>query len=793
MFDVAKHRVNTKVHELVSSWKYVRWDKFVPAPMNSTQMNKKGDMLCNDFITLDTETSWNHDEENSIGWIYQWAFTYQGQVVFGRKPSELIKALKAIEKVNNIGEYSVCESGAVCNKIDVYVHNLSYDYSYIGDWLRDAFGCMYRSGECSQTMLAIAPHSLIIYESAGFRFLCSFKLTHKSLAQWGKDMNTPHRKLVGTVDYDKINYQDSPLSFTDWKYMFYDVIVLDECLRTQLRIYNDDLLTVPLTVTGYVRRAVKNEYLKNKFNRYGFLDRRLNYDFYSMCKEEFSGGLTHGNRHYAGRTIRVGDIINGRRVKAIGHNDFRSHYPSQQRAYEFPISKPILYYDSEIAKKKGIKPLTMKQVLQITKTKCVLVRMRVSYAELKDSAISIPYLQFSHCTNGGFSASDMLVDNGRVIKCGTYSADRKYDKSFTIVCNEDDLKILMLQYKMCAIIEKVVTFRKGKLPKYLIDSIDNFFKGKTDYKDQVKALEELKVSGADPRFIEACTNLMIAKGMLNGIYGMSATDPVRESYVEDYEQLDAKERWSYVGLSDEDKEETLDNYYSDFTHFMDFQFGCWTTSHARLELIKFCIIVGWDAVLYGDTDSIYYIIFEDSNVEEKINAENKRLMERAESIGAFIVSDKGKKVHYDQFEREKEDIVSFRFLHAKCYAYEVIKYRKDGKPLLDCEGNKQFELKCVIAGVKRFGTDENGKTISRESELGSIDNLAPSFVFKACGGMTKKYVYSMPHIEYVNGHALEVASSCILMKTTKTLKGMEQIIEDHIGMNRIFTEIDCEE
>lgn len=777
---MARRGINKAVHNLVKSWKFVRWDKFTPEPIPFTNINKRGDTMCNDFITLDTETSWNHDPENPIGWLYQWALTYRGTVVFGRKPSELMTVLNKIKRVNNIGEYAITLDGSLCHKITVYVHNLSYDYTYIGDWLRMTFGEFYNSGVDSQKMLAITPHSLLSYESAGFVFKCSFKLTHKSLAQWGKDMNTPHRKLVDTVDYDAIHYQDSELSFTDWKYMFYDVIVLDECVRMQLKIYNDDLLTVPLTVTGYVRREVKREYVKDKRNRYGFLNRKLTSEMYQMCKDEFAGGLTHGNRFLAEKTVRP----NRKKGQSIKHRDFRSHYPSQQRSHEFPIGKPYLLFSKETAVKNGIRPPSLKRILEIAQTKCILVKMRVFYAELKDPNITIPYLQKCKCN----TSKKCITDNGRVIKIG--DRNEKWE-GFDITVNEDDLRILLYMYNMQVCVESVVTMQKGKLPQYLINSIDKFFKDKTDYKDQEKALEAMKVKSTDPRLIEAITNLMIAKGLLNGIYGMSATDPIREEFYENYDVLDNSSRWGKTYFTDDTKALMLQEYYSDFTHFMDYQFGLWTTSHARLELIKFCIIVGWENVLYCDTDSIFYL--STAEIEEKIEKANAKCLEHSEKVGAYITSNKGKKVYYDQFELEKENIVSFRFLHAKCYAYEKVKYRKDGQPMLDENGNEQTELVCVIAGVKKFGKDENGKTITREEELGTINNLTAAFVFKHCGGMTKKYIYALPHFEYINGHKTEVASSCILEKTTKTLKSMEEFVSEHIGVSEIYQEVECEE
>lgn len=767
--DIMKRQINTAVHQLVEKWDKVAWNDFRPTPMDCSQMNRKGDIMCNDFMTLDTETSWNHDAENPIGWIYQWAFTYNGQIVYGRRPSELVFALQRIKQVNQLGEYALTENGVLTRKITIFVHNLSYDYAYFENWLRDAFGGVYRSGESKENLLAIAPHSLITYEVDGFRFKCSFKLTHKSLAQWGKDINSKHRKLVGAVDYDIVRYQDTKLNKNDWKYMFYDVIVLDECLRQQMKFYNDDLISIPLTVTGYVRREVRNEFMKSKRNHYKFLDRKLTLENYKMCREEFAGGLTHGNRYYASKTIRVGDVINGKEVKMIRHRDFRSHYPSQQRAYEFPIGRPRLYYDYTAPKK--VKAPDIKKLLQLAKTSCVLCRLVISYAELRDSKISIPYLQHSKCYEGDHAKiEECILDNGRVLK---------FKGQTTITVNEDDLKILVSQYKMRYAVKRVVVMQRGMLPEFLINSIDKFFKGKTDYKDQVKALEELQVSGADPQMIEACINLMIAKGMLNGIYGMSATDPIRESFIEDYDTGD----WSKQVFDDEEKDSELTRYYNEFTHFMNYQFGLYTTSHARFELIKFCMLIGWENVLYSDTDSIFYI--SDDDIEAKIENMNKECLEHSEKVGAYITSNKGKKVHYDQFELEKEEIVSFRFLHAKCYAYEVIVEDKETH-------EKKTELKCTIAGVKRLGTKPSGKKITREKELGGIDNLKADFIFTHCGGNSKIYPHSKPHVIDINGHILEVASSCILQKTTKTLHEMEDIILD-LSEKTVFNEMECED
>ena len=103
--------------------------------------------------------------------------------------------------------------------------------------------------------------------------------------------------------------------------------------------------------------------------------------------------------------------------------------------------------------------------------------------------------------------------------------------------------------------------------------------------------------------------------------------------------------------------------------------------------MTFIELIGYDKAIYCDTDSIFY--FTDEETENKIENKNKELREYSEQIGAYVTVD-GEKIYYNQFDLEPEDINKFRFLHAKCYAYE-----------------DKGELHCTIAGVNK------GKYISK--------------------------------------------------------------------------------
>ena len=52
--------------------------------------------------------------------------------------------------------------------------------------------------------------------------------------------------------------------------MFYDVVALDECVEKQNFKWEDDMLSIPLTITGYVRRECFKHFEEDSQNRRDF-------------------------------------------------------------------------------------------------------------------------------------------------------------------------------------------------------------------------------------------------------------------------------------------------------------------------------------------------------------------------------------------------------------------------------------------------------------------------------------------------------------------------------------------
>ena len=112
-------------------WDFVQ-TTYEPIFTNIRTVKKQGFSKCEYLVCpsfLDTETSHNHNRKNPYAWVYQWCFEFNNQIFVGRKPSEFIILLLKIKKLYNLSENK---------KLVCFVHNLSYDYSYLYQYLLES-------------------------------------------------------------------------------------------------------------------------------------------------------------------------------------------------------------------------------------------------------------------------------------------------------------------------------------------------------------------------------------------------------------------------------------------------------------------------------------------------------------------------------------------------------------------------------------------------------------------------------------------------------------------------------
>ena len=590
---------------------------------NQGKKNKKSyrDII----ITFDIETSLIPYTDHSHMYIWQMQVGAIG-TVFGRTWDEFKKFLGELILDMKEDEYIV-----------IYVHNLAFEFQFLAG--------IYNFS--ADEVFAVKSRKVIkceMYEHVEFR--CSYALTNMSLSEFTKKMKVEHAKKPGEdIDYKVYRTSTTPLSEKALQYCQNDVLGLYEALTVQLNNDGDNLYTVPMTSTGYVRRETKQAL--RFVNRNYISNQIVDYDIYLLFREAFRGGNTHANRFFSGQILHD--------VKSY---DRASSYPDVQCNQLFPITEFKRGED------------TMHYITKLLKNnKPFICRVAFDKIHLTDRFWPIPYLTKDKSRNiiGG------LFDNGRILQA---------EHAETTV-TDVDLKIIMEEYSFDNIyVSDVYYSRYGKLPPAYIHNIVKYYRGKT----------ELKGTGDD-------YNYMKSKNLLNSIFGMSAQDPVKQSILFDM---------GLFRLDTVPAREIYEKYKK--RAFQPYQWGVWTTAHARMALEEGIKIAGHNCI-YVDTDSVKFI------GEADFSEFNKKAVSLSKQSHAFADDIKGK-THYMGVYEQEQTYARFKTLGAKKYVYEY----EDGV------------VHCTIAGVnKKLGGVEL-MNVSRETHTDPLQLFTDGFVFKGAGG-----------------------------------------------------------
>lgn len=584
-------------------------------------------------MTFDIETSKipTDGEGHYQAFMYIWQICIEGNVVFGRRWEELQEFM---EKVVNAYKLSEGE------RVVVYVHNLSFEFQFIQDYFEftDVF--------------AMASRSILTAKTAHLEFRCSYKLSNMSLAKFIENTpNTLHYKGVDDLDYATVRTPDTQLTEVEYGYCFNDVKGLYECVMELLK--EDNIATIPLTSTGYVRRDCRKAMNKNKNNRKMFLRSRLTLLQYKLLRECFRGGNTAGDRYLT-------NLI----LKKVGSYDLSSSYPFQMIAREYPLGK---WNYGVIPDIRTLEEYNMKY--------CTIARYTFKNIRLREEK-PIPYIPQSKCLALG---DDREIYNGRILHADI----------LTISMTNIDYDIVKEQYEYDEIaVEEFHYTRKGLLPKELRDTIMYYFEKKSELK------------GDEEHYYE----YMKSKNKLNSIYGMTVTNILNtEIEYHDGEYTEKK-------MTEEEMEEALDKYYKNHRSFLNYSWGVFVTAYARRELEDGLNIAGLDTI-YCDTDSVKYIGNHDREFEEYNERLNKECEERGIKNYAEV---NGKRFYMGIFDKEK-GYDEFITLGAKKYAFmQNGKLGITVSGLSKKKGAAELEKK---GGLRRFQRNEvfynSGRTIAQ--------------------------------------------------------------------------------
>jgi hypothetical protein len=220
----------------VSQFDYTILKKFKPIPRprgnpHGTKPYRYYPLVCG----FDIETTRLKEIEQAV--MYIWQFQLDMEVtVTGRtwiQFFEFLKQLKAHMRKNTC--------------IVIYVHNLSYEFQFLKG--------MYEFQP--DEVFATGPRQVLkctMWDC--FEFRDNYLHTNMSLAEYTHKMGVPDAKLKD-FDYNKRRFSWTKLTDDEMAYCVNDVLGMVEALKIEMALDHDDLYTIPLTSTGYVRRDCK--------------------------------------------------------------------------------------------------------------------------------------------------------------------------------------------------------------------------------------------------------------------------------------------------------------------------------------------------------------------------------------------------------------------------------------------------------------------------------------------------------------------------------------------------------
>lgn len=532
------------------------------------------------------------DSNSSYAFMYVWQmhfhFNDENITVIGRTWNEFSDFM-----------YELGEMIDYNDRMVIWVHNLTFEFTYIKsilDFDSEGVFCM----DLRKIAKAITSNNK-------FEFRCSAIQTNMSLKMLTE--NVEHAKLDGEeFDYSKIRTHETPLTLDEYQYCINDVRGLCEAMEDRMKIFNDDLYTIPMTSTGYVRREAK-EALKAFRHSSLFKDEIDGYSTYKFLREIFRGGDCHANR-----------FISGKILKNVKSFDRSSSYPDVMVNELFPMTK-FKAYEYE-ADEDTIDELLNEHIPFIT-------RVTLTNVKVKEKTVS-PYIPESKC-NFKYNAK---IDNGRILEA---------DMLEISICDIDWELIKDDYYYKTAEFENVMVSKYKKLPKEFTDLVISYYTAKTTLKDVIGKEEEYAK----------------AKALLNALYGMLVQKVLMETH-------------KFNPLTLEVKLDSEPNTEDDYLEaagkaLLFYRIGVYVTAYARKWLkngIKNVQEQGGTFV-YADTDSVKYI----GNVEW--DNFNTYLINRSVESGAHATDPNGKEHFMGNYEKDGK-YERFSTLGAKKYCYEYI-------------------------------------------------------------------------------------------------------------------------
>lgn len=557
---------------------------------------------------------------DGYGYMYIWQFCSAGRVCIGRTWEEFILLM---QKINSYFGLSGIDAVYV-----IFVHNLSFEFAWLSAELTRAGYTFDVFATKNRKVLTMRLKEINI------EFRCSFKMSGRGLEKFLKDNpDCGLVKMVGDLDYKIERTPLTNLTDEEMGYCVVDVLGLYRAIISEMKKTGDTIATLPLTSTGFVRRALRDRVENNLSYRKLLYEMILTPAQYKLVRRLCKGGDT-----LASMSKPIGTVL----YDGDSH-DYKSDYPAQLATMKYPMGK--------FREETGV---TMERIEEIeNEGDYYITEIVAKGVKLKSSIQPIPCIS---CYTADYISSDAIVYNGRL--CAASEIFLAFDMpSFQLFRKQYDFEEIYFGETYSCVYDY--------LPDIFREFVIEIFQGKCEleYKKSQPGLSEEELKDLNQDYA-------LYKGHLNGIFGMAYTNPLHDEYT----YLPDQFAWSDPEISDLDNPETQKKLFNNQKNAVaPYIWGVHTAALGRVALDKLINTVGWFDVWYCDTDSAKCA--RKQEIRDRVNELNKELIAIAEERGAYA-DVCGKRYYLGIAECETLDnpIIEFRTQGAKKYVYR----QKDG-------------------------------------------------------------------------------------------------------------------
>lgn len=469
---------------------------------------------------FDIETT--NDDTTHSAYMYIWQFAVNQQAYYGRTWDEFFIFMEKLRKKFD-------------GKIFVFIHNMGFEMSFL-------LPRLHRLNMIDRLFAKTARQPLEIVLKNGIVFRDSMALTNMSLSALARAY-CHTQKLVGDLDYTIPRNHFTPLTDSELAYCENDVLILSEYAQYLHDNYTRQGQKIPLTLTGIVRRLVKNQIDPTKIRYVKKQTARLFPETLDEYDREmtwlFRGGFTHA------QTAICGEILTN-----VDSHDLKSAYPAEMCHRLYPMT-PFRTANPDNALDYIKFNLAVIMV-------CTFTNITATGAHVLESRHKILDSKFAE------------YENGRL-----YHANE-----ITVILTDVDFAIYKMMYKWDdLIIHGCKIASKKPLPDYILKPLFSVYSEK-------ERIGKLVKSDSDNNDIRQ--QYMSIKGQLNSFYGMTVA------------RLNLSE-WEYNG---EWVEKSKSSYEKERNNsILSPYWGIYITAYTRLTICTAIVALG-DSAYYSDTDSI---------------------------------------------------------------------------------------------------------------------------------------------------------------------------------------------